>query len=156
MTIYMNSQPIDEFPPPPFKCPKLRRSIREDIWMSAIDYVSKKGFQGVPRMIVKAKNSWGNRSTTIYYLKDDTILGFPAYVLNQDQVDCIKESGFLVVEDTDPISGYTYYIVYRDTENGAVPVIRMRRQIEDVEEMAVEKISQWYKRMKQRPFILSV
>lgn len=146
----MNSQHIDEFPPPPFRRLKLRRSIREDIWMSAIDYVAKKGFQGDHRMIVKAKNSWGNRSTTIYYLKDDTILGFPAYVLNQDQVDCIKESGFLVVEDADPISGYTYYIVYRDSENGAVPVIRMSRQIEDVEETAVEKISQWYKRMKQR------
>lgn len=149
MILHMNSQPTNELPP--LSHLKLRRSIREDIWQSTINAVAKEGFPEGHRIVVKIKSPWGaDHPRTIYYLRDDTMLGFPAYVLSQNQFDCIKENGFLVVKNVDPISGYVDYIVYRELNNGATPVIRMSRQTEEEDEVAVEKISLWYKRMVQR------
>jgi hypothetical protein len=130
--LQMNSQHTDELPP--FGRLKLRRSIREDIWQSAINDVAKEGFPKGRGVVVKIKSPWGtDHPRTIYYLRNDTMLGFPAYVLSQNQFDCMKENGFLVVKNTDPISGYVDYIVYRDFENGAVPVIRMSRQEDEMQ-----------------------
>jgi len=149
----MNSQ-TDDIPPPPPCPPRLQRSIREDIWQDAINNVAREGFNGEARAIVRIKTAWTSQAETIFYLKDDTKLGFPSYVLSENQTNYIKENGFLVIETIQPCTGYTYYIVYKEIGRGPVPVIRMSRQVEEKDEMAVEKISLWYRRMKHRRIIL--